>query len=80
VIFRGEADLERMQAAGEIGVEDADAVRRFASFLEAAGPHHGCPDFDPQRFADAYRQHYPEDYARAIAEHRARTTTQEETR
>jgi hypothetical protein len=80
VIFRDEADLERMQADGQITTEDADEVRNFVSFLRECGPHHSSPDFDPKRFGDAYRKHYPEDYARVIAEHRARTTPQEETR
>lgn len=67
-----DAQLERAQADGRLSPEDADEVRNFAGFLEAAGPGPGRPGFDRRRFGQVYREHYPDDYARAIAEQQAR--------
>ncbi len=64
--------LERMQADGKITTHDADEVRNFASFLEAAGPGPKSEFFSAQRLRNAYREHYPEDYERAVREERAR--------
>lgn len=73
-----EVALERMQADGRITVEDADEVRNFAGFLKATA---GIPKQAARRtreqqsaFLAAYREHYPDDYAKAVAEARERTT------
>jgi hypothetical protein len=71
--------LERMQADGKITVDDADEVRNFASFLEgvqgipARGPR--TPE-ERKRFSEVYREHYPEDYARAVADKKARKASE----
>jgi hypothetical protein len=59
--------LDRAQANGKISPGDADEVRRFASFLRAiegvptkAG---GWTPRERRKFADAYREFYPEEYA-----------------
>ena len=64
--------LERMQADGRISPEDADEVRNFADFLKECGPYPGKPGSDRKRFREAYRKHYPDDFARAVAERDAR--------
>lgn len=74
----GDGDaLERAQADGRISTGDADEIRNFASFLRATT---GVPtrDRDPEQsriFREAYAEHYPEDYARAVAEHKAYAAT-----
>lgn len=68
MIFRGEDDLERAQADGLITPEDADEVRRFAAYLRAAATDGPA----------AWREHYPEDYARAVAERERRATREGE--
>lgn len=74
-----DAQLERAQADGRISIEDADEIRTFRDFLEATadlpGPATPAQDWTPEqrrRYAEAYRDHYPDDYAHALAEHRAR--------
>lgn len=71
--------LERMQADGRISVEDADEVRNFASFLVAMGalPKRGVDRTPEQQrqFIALYREYYPEDHARHVAEQRARRAT-----
>lgn len=69
-------DLERAQADGRITTADADEVRNFRSFLTATV---GIPARAADRTAEqqqaflaAYRDHYPDDYARALKEAEAR--------
>lgn len=51
-------DILRQQLErGEITVEDADAVREFAEFLEEAGAHPNHPDHDPERLRAAINNH-----------------------
>lgn len=75
--------LERAQADGRITTGDADEVRHFAGFLEALGaagiPSGGVNRNAEQRqaFARIYAEHYPEDYARAVAEEKARRARQD---
>lgn len=70
--------LERAQADGRITTGDADEVRHFAGFLAeltAAGVPPRAADRTRTQGADFMRiwaEHYPEDYARAVAEERAR--------
>lgn len=59
-------DLTRACADGTISAHDADEVRRFADFLDEAGKPGSRQAFE------AWRKHYPEDYAQAIAEQEAR--------
>lgn len=74
--------LERMQADGRISTTDADEVRHFADFLgalsDAGVPPANRIRTDEQRaaFARIYAEHYPEDYARAVREERARRADQ----
>lgn len=63
MLIRDAAHLEQLQADGKIGPHDADQVRTFAAFLT---------DQAELGVGAAYRKHYPEDYARAVAEHQAR--------
>lgn len=74
--------LERMQADGRVTTTDADEVRNFADFLTATG---GLPKDKAtwtaehrKVFGEAYREHYPEDYERAVAEERARRAREEQ--
>lgn len=73
---RLDEQLDAACADGRMSVGDADEVRNFASFLEATtGIPRKADDRTPdqqRRFIAAYREHYPEDYARAVAEQRAR--------
>lgn len=74
--------LERAQADGRITPGDADEVRHFAGFLHAlgaAGVPAGGTNRNPeqqQAFARIYAEHYPEDYARGVAEEKARRAEQ----
>lgn len=63
--------LDRACADGHISVADADEVRRFADFLGEAGPP------GSRRGFEAWRKHYPKQYEKALAEHRARTDKEE---
>lgn len=60
------SNLEQMQADGLITPDDADEIRTFAAFLDEVGP-------DRRNVRAAYAKHYPEDYARAVAEQEARS-------
>lgn len=74
--------LERAAADGRISTGDADEVRHFADFLgalhDAGVPPVSRLRTDEQRraFADIYAEHYPEDYARAVREQKARLAGQ----
>lgn len=66
--------LEQLQADGTISVDDADEVRTFASFLRAV---QGIPTKpgeatkeESKRFAEAYREHYPEEFETQVAKFR----------
>ena len=63
--------LERMQADGKITPADADEVRNFGDFLRATAgiplnAEHRTPA-QQEAFSAAYREHYPEDFARQQA-------------
>ncbi|WP_311208755.1 MULTISPECIES: hypothetical protein [unclassified Aeromicrobium] len=62
-----------MQADGRITVHDADEVRRFAAFL-ADAPSHADRGTEHGRrsFLNAWAHYYPDDYARALQDGRAR--------
>ncbi len=68
--------LERAQADGRMSPGDADEVRHFAGFLTALAkaevPAGGTNRTDEQQatFLRIYAEHYPEDYAFAVAEAR----------
>jgi hypothetical protein len=75
--------LERAQADGRMSPEDADEVRHFADFLGALGAA-GVPPMNAGRtpeqrraFSRIYAEHYPGDYARAVAEEKARRAQQD---
>lgn len=53
---------------------DALELRRFSDFLAEAGPPPGAPGFSRARFHAAYKTHYPEEFARAVAELEAKET------
>lgn len=73
MIINNEEDLERMQADGRISPEDADEVRTFMEFLREVPAHADRQTPEGRRqLREAYAKHYPEDYARAVAEHKAR--------
>jgi len=60
--------LHNMLADGEITLEDADAIETFSGFLSECGVPYGVPGFDRDKFRDAWKKYYPEDYERAIQE------------
>lgn len=71
-----EERVDQLAADGHITVHDADEVHNFAAFLRCTV---GLPkdkstwtDEHRKAFSAAYQHHYPEDYARAIAERDAR--------
>lgn len=78
-----EEQLERAQADGRITPGDADEVRHFAGFLQALGdagvPPRNAGRTPEQRraFSEIYAEHYPGDYALAVAEEKARRAQQE---
>jgi hypothetical protein len=70
-VIASDETLERMQADGKITVHDADEIRNFGSFLAATAgipraAEHRTPE-QARTFAKAYREHYPEDFARQQA-------------
>jgi hypothetical protein len=87
VILTGDGDLDQRLdqacADGRLTVGDADEVRTFASFLAATAgiprdPSKATPE-QSRRFREAWAEHYPDDYARAVAEHEARQPSTQET-
>lgn len=62
-------------ADGRLTVRDAEEVQRFVSFLRATGGiptrPEDCTPEQSETFRAAYREHYPEDYERAVAAQRA---------
>jgi hypothetical protein len=60
--------IDALQEAGTITAGDADELRTFAAFLEAVAPV-GAPDAPGrgERILAAYAEHYPDDYAAAVA-------------
>lgn len=54
-------------------------IRTFAAFLAEAGPYKDrvTPEGKKQ-FTEAWKKHYPEDYARAIADRKAREAAKDE--
>jgi len=76
-VIRSRQDLERMQADGEISTGDADEIRTFMDFLQAAPSHADRRTPEGRRqLREAYAEHYPEDYAATVAAH----TTEKENR
>jgi len=72
MIIASEQQLELMQADGRISPEDADEVRTFMAFLKEVGPYPSAKSGAArERIRKAYAKHYPEDYARAVAETKA---------
>lgn len=71
-----DAALDRAQADGRITTDDADEVRLFGDFLIAtAGIPTQADARTPEQqaaFSAAYAEHYPDDYARSLAEQQAR--------
>lgn len=59
--------LNKAVEDGKIDFRDAAEVQRFAEFLDEAGPPNGS-----HRSFEAWRKHYPEDYAKALAEREVR--------
>lgn len=71
MIITSEQHLELMQADGRISPEDADEIRTFMAFLKEVGPYPPAKSGAARkRIREAYAKHYPEDYARAVAEAR----------
>lgn len=63
MIIRGEDGLERLQADGVIGVEDADEVRTFIAFLRDAPPHADRETPEGRaKLRAALGTHYPDQY------------------
>ncbi len=67
-----DAQIDRAVTEEKLTGGDAEEIRRFAHFLEEAGPPPPSPDFDKARFSAAYKQYYPAEYARAVAEQQAK--------
>lgn len=74
MIINSAEQLERMQADGQIAPDDADEIRTFMEFMREA-PSSADRNTPAGRKAlrEAYAKYYPEDYARTVAEHQAKT-------
>lgn len=59
--------LNAAQADGRMSTGDADEVRNFADFLEAAGPAPGKEGYNRQRYLAALEKHYPDRYRDVMA-------------
>lgn len=51
-----ESKLDQLIDAG--ATEDAEAILEFATFMRAAGPPPGHPDFDPDRYRAGIAAHH----------------------
>lgn len=53
--------LDQAVVEGRATREDADEIKRFAAYLEDAGPPPGHPDHNHDRAVAAFHKHYPEE-------------------
>lgn len=68
MIISSSQAIDTLEAAGTISAGDANELRTFAAFLADVGPI-GAPGAPGrgERIRAAYAEHYPDDYAAAVA-------------